>query len=153
MPLKPQLLSSSTVSSEESASNHMADPKSVDGNISPTSITSSLQNQIKTMHINDKEPTSNEQSTIGSLADLCPFNKVMAANRGEISIRTQRAATELNLTTVSIYAYEGEHMKLFLCIMAHMILTYTLLVHTNLTYRPQLSSSLGFRRIIPSTTI
>ena len=113
MPPKPQLLSSSTVLSEESASNHMADPKSVNGNTSPTSITSSLQNQIKTMHINDKEPTSNEQSTFGSLADLCPFNKVMAANRGEISIRTQRAATELNLTTVSIYAYEGEHMITF----------------------------------------
>jgi hypothetical protein len=114
MPPKPQLPSSSTVLSEESASNHMADPKSVDGNTSPTSITSSLQNQIKTMHINDNlVPTSNEQSTIGSLADLCPFNKVMAANRGEISIRTQRAATELNLTTVSIYAYEGEHMVTF----------------------------------------
>lgn len=41
-----------------------------------------------------------------SLADLCPFKKVMAANRGEIAVRIARAGTELNLKTASIYAYE-----------------------------------------------
>ena len=44
-----------------------------------------------------------------SLAHLCPFNKVMAANRGEIAIRIDRAATELNLKTASIYAYEDRN--------------------------------------------
>lgn len=44
-----------------------------------------------------------------SLAHLCPFTKVMAANRGEIAIRIDRAATELNLRTASIYAYEDRN--------------------------------------------
>ncbi len=35
-----------------------------------------------------------------------PFKTLMVANRGEIAIRIFRAATELNLRTVAIYAYE-----------------------------------------------
>ena len=35
-----------------------------------------------------------------------PFKKVLIANRGEIAIRIMRAATEIGLTTVGIYAYE-----------------------------------------------
>ena len=34
------------------------------------------------------------------------FNKLLIANRGEIAIRIARAATELNIKTVGIYAYE-----------------------------------------------
>ena len=34
------------------------------------------------------------------------FDKVLVANRGEIAIRIMRAATELGLKTVGIYAYE-----------------------------------------------
>jgi pyruvate carboxylase len=44
-----------------------------------------------------------------SLSHLCPFNKIMAANRGEIAVRIDRAATELNLKTASIYAYEDRN--------------------------------------------
>ncbi|KAL3792853.1 hypothetical protein HJC23_004778 [Cyclotella cryptica] len=50
-------------------------------------------------------PTSGSSS----LANLCPFKKVMAANRGEIAVRIDRAATELNLKTASIYAYEDRN--------------------------------------------
>ena len=35
-----------------------------------------------------------------------PFSKLMVANRSEIAIRVFRAATELGLTTVAIYAQE-----------------------------------------------
>ncbi len=38
--------------------------------------------------------------------DVRPFKKLMAANRSEIAIRIFRAATELNLRTVGIYAQE-----------------------------------------------
>ena len=41
-----------------------------------------------------------------------PFKKVMAANRAEISVRIQRAATELNMGSVAIYVDEdryGQH--------------------------------------------
>lgn len=41
--------------------------------------------------------------------DLCTFNKVMAANRGEIATRIFRAATELGMPTVGIYAYQDRH--------------------------------------------
>ena len=35
-----------------------------------------------------------------------PFRKLLAANRSEIAVRIFRAATELNLRTVAIYAQE-----------------------------------------------
>ena len=35
-----------------------------------------------------------------------PFKKLLAANRSEIAIRIFRAATELGLRTVAIYAQE-----------------------------------------------
>ena len=41
-----------------------------------------------------------------------PFTKVMAANRAEISVRIQRAVTELNMASVAIYVDEdryGQH--------------------------------------------
>ena len=37
------------------------------------------------------------------------FNKLMAANRGEIAIRIFRAATELNIRTVAIYTHEDRY--------------------------------------------
>jgi biotin carboxylase len=37
-----------------------------------------------------------------------PFDKVMAANRGEIATRILRAASELGCGTVGIYSREGE---------------------------------------------
>lgn len=37
-----------------------------------------------------------------------PFQKLMAANRGEIATRINRAASELGISTVGIYSLEGE---------------------------------------------
>lgn len=42
-------------------------------------------------------------STKKTLAELCSFKKVMAANRGEIAVRICRGATEFNLKTATIY--------------------------------------------------
>jgi pyruvate carboxylase len=53
-----------------------------------------------------ESPTPNGSN---NLSHLCPFTKVMAANRGEIAIRIDRAATELNLKTASVYAYEDRN--------------------------------------------
>lgn len=39
-------------------------------------------------------------------SEKLPFKKILVANRGEIAIRIMRAATELGLKTVGIYAYE-----------------------------------------------
>lgn len=41
--------------------------------------------------------------------ELCPFQTIMAANRGEIAVRIFRAATELNMKTVAVYAHEDRH--------------------------------------------
>jgi len=80
--------------------------------LSPRSVATSqedLQYKNDTMEYRSEAITSKDQS--GSLADLITYKKVMAANRGEIATRINRAATELNLTTVSLYAYEGkEHI-------------------------------------------
>ena len=80
--------------------------------LSPRSVTTTqedLQYKNDTMEYRSEATTSKNQSVIsGSMADLITYKKVMAANRGEIATRINRAATELNLTTVSLYAYEGK---------------------------------------------
>jgi Pyruvate carboxylase len=40
-----------------------------------------------------------------------PFNKVLAANRSEISVRIMRACTELNMATVAIYGFEDRYSQ------------------------------------------
>jgi pyruvate carboxylase len=40
-----------------------------------------------------------------------PFRKVMACNRAEISVRIQRAATELNCETLAIYGNEDRYSQ------------------------------------------
>jgi len=37
------------------------------------------------------------------------FNRILIANRGEIAIRIMRAATELNIRTISVYTYEDRY--------------------------------------------
>ena len=37
-----------------------------------------------------------------------PFTKILAANRGEIATRINRAASELGVQSAGIYSYEGE---------------------------------------------
>ena len=41
-------------------------------------------------------------------ADNTPFTKIMAANRGEIATRINRAASELGIQSAGIYSFEGE---------------------------------------------
>lgn len=64
-------------------------------------------------------------SSSGSHSDsgAPPFTKILAANRGEIATRINRAASELGVQSAGIYSYEGEfhvfpanatcHMRLF----------------------------------------
>jgi hypothetical protein len=52
------------------------------------------------------QPTTTTATTGGVVGR--PFDKVMAANRGEIATRILRAASELGCGTVGIYSREGE---------------------------------------------
>ena len=66
-----------------------------------------------------KTPTTDTSDTIGVsakpqqiTADKLPpppFAKVLAANRAEISVRIQRAVTELNMASVAIYVEEDKY--------------------------------------------
>ena len=56
--------------------------------------------------------TSKPQTITAQKLPSPPFKKVMAANRAEISVRIQRAVTELNMGSVAIYVEEdryGQH--------------------------------------------
>lgn len=66
----------------------------------------------------DKKDDDGSSSSAPRSANLAsrlpppPFSKVMAANRAEISVRIQRAITELNMASVAIYVDEdryGQH--------------------------------------------
>ncbi len=48
----------------------------------------------------------NETRDVSPAAGIRPFNKLLAANRSEIAVRIFRAATDLGLRTVAIYAQE-----------------------------------------------
>jgi Biotin carboxylase, N-terminal domain len=41
-----------------------------------------------------------------------PFFKILAANRGEIATRINRAASELGISTAGIYSHEGKTERL-----------------------------------------
>jgi hypothetical protein len=57
-----------------------------------------------TFHTPDEHlPAMGGAGTIGS----APFKKLLAANRGEISTRITRAASELGIQTAGIYSHEG----------------------------------------------
>lgn len=53
--------------------------------------------------------SSAEAPTHPNPATLIPFKRIMAANRGEIAVRIFRAATELDLESVSLYGIEDRH--------------------------------------------
>jgi hypothetical protein len=44
-----------------------------------------------------------------------PFTKIMAANRGEIATRINRAASELGIATAGIYSHEGVYITIVVC--------------------------------------
>lgn len=55
--------------------------------------------------------TPDEQVPTDSMFDISgrppPFTKLLAANRGEIATRINRAASELGIATAGIYSHEG----------------------------------------------
>jgi Biotin carboxylase, N-terminal domain len=51
--------------------------------------------------------TPDEQLPKESTDTTAPFTKLLAANRGEISTRVTRAASELGIQTAGIYSHEG----------------------------------------------
>lgn len=57
---------------------------------------------LHTFHTPDESMPPVSQSGI-----VPPFFKLLAANRGEISTRITRAATELGISTAGIYSHEG----------------------------------------------
>src|SRR5947208_11577642 len=52
------------------------------------------------------EPSAAPDRTLLTPVEIRPFRKLLAANRSEIAIRIFRAATELGLRTMAIYAQE-----------------------------------------------
>jgi hypothetical protein len=68
------------------------------------------QSSVRLLHTfhtpDEKMPTQ----AAGSPSDgpLPPFTKIMAANRGEIATRINRAATELGISSAGIYSHEGK---------------------------------------------
>jgi pyruvate carboxylase len=51
--------------------------------------------------------SASAKAEIASASSIRPIKKLMVANRSEIAIRVMRAATELGLKTVGIYAAGG----------------------------------------------
>ncbi len=60
------------------------------------------------LYQNETRPVVDVLPTV-NLAPLCPFKKILAANRGEIAVRICRAATELNTESATIYAFEDRN--------------------------------------------
>jgi len=61
---------------------------------------------VATFHTSSPTTLSSNKSS-GANVENPPFQKLMAANRGEIATRITRAASELGIETVGIYAHEG----------------------------------------------
>jgi hypothetical protein len=73
-----------------------------------------------TFHTPDE--TLPDQATGHVNVTNAPFTKIMAANRGEIATRINRAASELGIATAGIYSHEGVYLQLswprdFFCVM------------------------------------
>ena len=71
--------------------------------------------QLRAISTTSTNLTSTKQCSMGDNKSFPnrPFQKLMAANRGEIATRIMRAGTELGCNTVGIYSNEG--MLLCLC--------------------------------------
>ena len=68
---------------------------------SPSRTERCFATNVRTNH-----PSMAPQKSV-NMSEL-PFQKLMAANRGEIATRINRAASELGISTVGIYSLEGE---------------------------------------------
>jgi hypothetical protein len=62
---------------------------------------------LHTFHVPDENLPVNAAFKVQVDGSPPPFTKLLAANRGEISCRINRAASELGITTAGIYSHEG----------------------------------------------
>ena len=59
-------------------------------------------------HFHTSAPKLDAATSSAGTVENPPFEKLMAANRGEIATRIVRAASELGIKTAGIYAHEGK---------------------------------------------
>lgn len=69
-----------------------------------TEAVSVSQHQRRHYNVNTKHPSNRVSVSVSQP----PFQKLMAANRGEIATRISRGASELGIQTVGIYSNEGK---------------------------------------------
>ena len=62
----------------------------------------------KVSHFHTSVPKLDSATGSAGNVENPPFEKLMAANRGEIATRIVRAASELGIKTAGIYAHEGK---------------------------------------------
>ena len=62
---------------------------------------------LHTFHTPDEKLAHPKANILPDGAPPPPFNKLLAANRGEIATRINRAASELGILTAGIYSHEG----------------------------------------------
>jgi hypothetical protein len=67
-------------------------------------------NTFHTFHTPDEKLPAVGSATV-NITDA-PFTKLLAANRGEIATRINRAATELGIGSVGIYSHEGTYQRM-----------------------------------------
>ena len=69
------------------------------------SSSSNVAAEQKRVHVGTNHPSMNVAR--GVTVTEPPFQKLLAANRGEIATRISRGASELGIQTVGIYSHEG----------------------------------------------
>ncbi len=75
--------------------------------VAPTPI--GYRRPFHTFHTPDE--TLPDQATGMVNVTNAPFTKIMAANRGEIATRINRAASELGIATAGVYSHEGVYLR------------------------------------------
>ena len=63
-----------------------------------------------------------------------PFDKLMAANRGEIATRIMRAGSELGSSTVGIYSHEGTSVRMLCTSCVYLLCFVSIIFHLSLKY-------------------
>jgi hypothetical protein len=77
--------------------------------VDPSSPAIGYRRLFHTFHTPDE--TLPDQATGMVNVTNAPFTKIMAANRGEIATRINRAASELGIATAGIYSHEGVYSR------------------------------------------
>ena len=106
--IKPSLrsLSSRTTRARSSLRPRILAPALSTVSLSPFRHQQQEIRALHTFHTPDEKPPSVAAPGIDR-----PFTKLLAANRGEISCRINRAAAELGIQTAGIYSREGRFLS------------------------------------------